>query len=144
MVLNKSMVKYRYLMLYLQQKCCCPLFFFFFYFTDFNNKDKRKERKERDKRKGLNGWCLLGHNDNLRYNIKMPPLLLQSQLKQPFISDVGTSPAGSSRLLPCSLFVAQLRRDADTGHVVFKTREKKWDNKGLPFSLSSSSLVCGI
>lgn len=119
------MVKYRYLMLYLQQKCCCP----FFYFTDFNN-NKRKERKEKDKRKGLNGWCLLGHNDNFWYKIKMPPLLLRKSAQATLqlwwwnLSRRIFSPT------PTNLsFVALLRCDADTGQVVFKTRKKEGKTK---------------
>lgn len=75
MVLNKSMVKYRYLMLYLQQKCCCPLFIL------QTSTRRPKEKKGKDKRKGLSGWCLIGHNDNLWYSIKMPPLLLRKSAR---------------------------------------------------------------
>lgn len=48
----------------------------------------------------------------------------KSLLQQPFGSDGGTSPAGSSRLLPRSSSVARLGREADIGQVVFKTRGK--------------------
>lgn len=66
------MVKYRYLILYFQQKCCCPLFI-----LQTSTTTKEKKGKKKDKRKRLNGWCPLEHNDKLWYNIKMPPLLLR-------------------------------------------------------------------
>lgn len=49
----------------------------FAYFTDFNNNNnERKEGGKKDKRKRLNGWCPLGHNDKLWYDIKNATIII--------------------------------------------------------------------
>lgn len=113
----------------------------FAYFTDFNNNNnERKEGEKKDKRKRLNGWCPLGHNDKLWYDIKMPPSLLQKsdqatlQLRQWDLSS--RIFLSTHTQLVCSTAPMQCWHRPDG----IGNKGKRWHYTDLAVLLSSSSL----
>lgn len=71
--LNKSKVRYGYLIWYFSRDAAALCLFYRLQ----QQQQWKKRTKKKHKRKRLNGWCPLGHNDKLWYDIKMPPSLLQ-------------------------------------------------------------------
>lgn len=107
-----------------QLRCCCP-------FLIQQWRRRKKKWKKKHKRKKLNGWCPLGHNDKLWYDIKMPPSLLQKsdqanlQLWQRDLSSRILLPTHTQ--LVCSMAPVQCGHRSDG----IENKGKRWHHTDL-------------